>query len=84
MRKLIFTDLDGTLLDYKTYSYKKASKALSLIKKDKIPLIFCTSKTKAEIEYYGKELNNKHLKHSSLVHSCMHVQLFEKILVARD
>ncbi|MDP6547622.1 MAG: HAD-IIB family hydrolase [Candidatus Woesearchaeota archaeon] len=60
MRKLIFTDLDGTLLDYKTYSYKKASKALSLIKKDKIPLIFCTSKTKAEIEYYRKELDNKH------------------------
>ena len=60
MQKLIFTDLDGTLLDYKTYSYRKALKSLSLIKKNKIPLIFCTSKTKAEIEYYRKKLNNKH------------------------
>lgn len=58
--KIIFTDLDGTLLDHDTYSYIKALPALKKIKKLKIPLIICTSKTKAEIEYYRKELKNNH------------------------
>jgi len=57
--KLIFTDLDGTLLD-DNYSFKKARPALSLIKKKKVPLIICTSKTRSEIEFYRKKLNNNH------------------------
>lgn len=57
MQKIIFTDLDGTLLD-KNYSFKKAIPALKLLKKEKIPLIICTSKTRAEIEYYGNKLKN--------------------------
>jgi len=60
MQKIIFTDLDGTLLDYKTYSYIKVSKVLKLINKNKIPLIFCSSKTRDEIEYYRKKLDNMH------------------------
>jgi len=60
MKKIIFTDLDGTMLDYKTYSYEKSLKAIKLLKKDDIPLIFCSSKTKAEIEHYRKKLNNNH------------------------
>jgi len=59
MQKIIFTDLDGTLLDHDTYSYAKAKQALSLIKKNKVPLIICTSKTRAEIETYQKKLGNK-------------------------
>jgi len=55
---IIFTDLDGTLLN-KKYSYSSASQALTLIKKQKIPLVICTSKTRAEIEYYRKKLRNK-------------------------
>ena len=55
---IIFTDLDGTLLD-KRYSWKKASKALAMIRKKKIPLVFCTSKTKAESEFWQKKLRNK-------------------------
>jgi len=58
-KRVIFTDLDGTLLDHKTYSYNKAKKSLNLIKKNKVPLIFCTSKTRTEIEYYRKKINNK-------------------------
>lgn len=50
MKTLIFTDLDGTLLDHKTYSYEKATQALQLCKNKNIPLIFTTSKTKAEVE----------------------------------
>jgi len=56
---IIFTDLDGTLLDSK-YSFEKAKPALKLIKKKKIPLILCSSKTKTEIEYYRKKLKNTH------------------------
>jgi mannosyl-3-phosphoglycerate phosphatase len=56
---IIFSDLDGTLLDSR-YSYKKALPALSLLKKNKIPLILCSSKTRSEIEYYRKKLQNPH------------------------
>lgn len=56
---LIFSDLDGTLLDDKTYSFEKAKDALNLIKKLKIPLILTSSKTKKEIEYYRNKLKNK-------------------------
>lgn len=46
---LIFTDLDGTLLDHETYSYEPARPALEAIKARSIPLIFATSKTASEI-----------------------------------
>ncbi|TNF52587.1 HAD-IIB family hydrolase [bacterium] len=56
---VIFTDLDGTLLDSR-YSWKKAASSLKLIQQKSIPLIFCSSKTRAEIELLRKKLNNKH------------------------
>ncbi len=59
MEKVIFTDLDGTLLDHDTYSYAAAKDALKIVKKQKIPLVFCTSKTRAEIEHYRKKFGNK-------------------------
>jgi mannosyl-3-phosphoglycerate phosphatase len=59
-KMIIFTDLDGTLLDYSTYSFEKAMPALNLIKQNKMPLVICSSKTKKEIEYYRKKLNNDH------------------------
>ena len=60
MKKIIFTDLDGTLLGHDTYSYVKAKPAFNLISKRKIPLVICTSKTRAEIEEYRKKLGNRH------------------------
>ena len=60
MKFVIFTDLDGTLLDPETYSFQKALPALKLIKKSEIPLVFSTSKTRAETEFYRKKLENKH------------------------
>ena len=54
---IIFTDLDATLLDYHSYSYREAAPALSMIRKYKIPLILISSKTRSEIEYYQKQLN---------------------------
>src|SRR5512135_1967349 len=55
---IIFTDLDGTLLDPSTYSFDKAQPALDLIRQRNIPLVLCSSKTKKEIEYYRKKLDN--------------------------
>jgi mannosyl-3-phosphoglycerate phosphatase len=61
MKKIIiFTDLDGTLLDYSTYSFDAALPALQLIKERNIPLIICSSKTRKEIEYYRIKLSNRH------------------------
>jgi mannosyl-3-phosphoglycerate phosphatase len=57
---LIITDLDGTLLNPRSYSFKAALPALQLIQKLRIPLIFCSSKTRAEIEVYRKKLKNHH------------------------
>lgn len=61
MRKnIVFTDLDGTLLDHYTYSFEKAIPALELLREKNIPLVLCSSKTRKEIEYYRKELANNH------------------------
>lgn len=57
---IIFTDLDGTLLHPKAYSFEEAGPALGLIKEEGIPLILCSSKTRAEMEVYLKKLENKH------------------------
>jgi mannosyl-3-phosphoglycerate phosphatase len=53
---LIFTDLDGTLLDSDSYSFEPALPALREIKKREVPLILCSSKTRAELELYRKDL----------------------------
>jgi len=45
---LIFTDLDGTLLDHDTYSFEPALPALHYVSELSIPVIICTSKTRAE------------------------------------
>lgn len=60
MKPVVFTDLDGTLLDYSSYSFKEALPALRILKDKKIPLIICSSKTRKEIEYYRKNLGNDH------------------------
>jgi mannosyl-3-phosphoglycerate phosphatase len=60
MKKIIFSDLDGTLLDHENYSYKQAENALELLKEKETPLIFCTSKTRKEIEFWREKLDNKH------------------------
>ncbi len=47
---VVFTDLDGTLLDHNTYEWKEAEPALNLCKKLNVPLVFVSSKTRAEME----------------------------------
>lgn len=53
---LIFTDLDGTLLDHDTYSYAPANDALEKLRETKTPLILASSKTAAEIAPLRSEL----------------------------
>jgi mannosyl-3-phosphoglycerate phosphatase len=57
---VIFTDLDGTLLDRDTYSFEPAKPALDLIKRKGVPLVLSSSKTRAEIELYRKKMENAH------------------------
>ena len=57
---LVFTDLDGTLLDHHSYSWAPASQALSRIAKRDIPLILSSSKTRGEILKLRRQLHNRH------------------------
>lgn len=57
MNKIIYTDMDGTLLDHNTYSYEPAVAMLDYIKEKKIPLILTSSKTRNEIILWQKKLN---------------------------
>lgn len=50
MNKLIvFSDLDGTLLNHETYDYTPALETLSTLQSKNIPVILASSKTAAEI-----------------------------------
>jgi mannosyl-3-phosphoglycerate phosphatase len=55
-RLLIFTDLDGTLLDHDTYDFSPALPALAALRAAQAPLILCSSKTFAEMKYWGELL----------------------------
>lgn len=57
---LIFTDLDGTLLEREDYSYAAALPALGLIETRNIPLILNSSKTVTEILALRTGLGNQH------------------------
>lgn len=57
---LIFTDLDGSLLDHHSYSHMAADSTLKYLQQNKIPVIPCSSKTQAEIEKLRLDLNNPH------------------------
>jgi mannosyl-3-phosphoglycerate phosphatase len=57
---LVFTDLDGTLLDHDDYSFSAAEPALTLLHQRQIPLIPTTSKTPAEMQVLQSALHNTH------------------------
>jgi mannosyl-3-phosphoglycerate phosphatase len=56
-RLIVFTDLDGTLLDQNTYSHRASLPALRKLQALKMPVILCSSKTRAEIEPLWHELS---------------------------
>jgi len=57
---VLFTDLDGTLLDHDTYSWEPARTALERLKLERIPWLLVTSKTRAEVELWRRRLGNTH------------------------
>jgi mannosyl-3-phosphoglycerate phosphatase len=59
-RLVVITDLDGTLLDHETYSHSAAQEALDLVERQRIPLILCSSKTRAEMELIQTDLRLRH------------------------
>jgi mannosyl-3-phosphoglycerate phosphatase len=59
MRIIVFTDLDGTLLDHHSYLWAAAAPALAELRQRRIPLIFCTSKTRTEVQSLRREMGNQ-------------------------
>jgi len=57
---LVFSDLDGSLLDHYDYSFAPAQPALDALERLGIPLILSSSKTRAEILDLRDELANEH------------------------
>lgn len=53
---IIFTDLDGTLLDHDTYEWAPAAHVLDVLKARRIPVVLNSSKTLAELRPLRAEL----------------------------
>ena len=50
VRTVVFSDLDGTLLD-ENYSFEITRPVIARLKALKVPIVLCSSKTRLEIEY---------------------------------
>ena len=59
-RLVVFSDLDGTLLDHATYEFDAARPALDRMRRESVPLVLCTSKTRAEVEPLRRTLGTGH------------------------
>ena len=57
---IVFSDLDGTLLDHHTYGFHGAQRALDCLSRHGVPVILTTSKTMAEVVRIRQQLNNVH------------------------
>lgn len=57
---VLFTDLDGTLLDHETYRWQPARDALAALAAQGYPLVINSSKTASEIRSLRSELGNHH------------------------
>jgi mannosyl-3-phosphoglycerate phosphatase len=53
---VVYTDLDGTLLDHDSYTFEPALPALHRLASLNVPVIPVTSKTMAELRVLGREL----------------------------
>jgi mannosyl-3-phosphoglycerate phosphatase len=56
---VIFTDLDGTLLDARRYTFEAAIPGLRKVREAGVPLVICTSKSQAEIQFWREQLDNR-------------------------
>ena len=58
-RVIVITDLDGCLLDPVTYDYREALDTIYMLQKMGIPIVFCSTKTRVEQEYFRSRLGMK-------------------------
>ena len=57
---LVYSDLDGSLLNHDDYNYEAAKPLIAHLERDRVPLILNTSKTRAELLSLRKALDNHH------------------------
>ncbi len=55
---IVFTDLDGTLLDRATYSYAPAAPSLAHLRARNVPVVLVTSKNRAEVSALRERMGN--------------------------
>ncbi len=55
-KAIIFADIDGTIVDA-DYSFRETEPIIKQLLEQGAILVFCSSKTKSEIEFYQKKLN---------------------------
>lgn len=55
---VVFSDLDGTLLDHHTYDWAPAAPVIAALADRGIPLVLTSSKTRREIEAWRRRLGN--------------------------
>jgi mannosyl-3-phosphoglycerate phosphatase family protein len=56
---VIISDVDGAILDQQNYSYERSLPAISRLLSLNVPLVLCSSKTRAEMHRLWKELHLK-------------------------
>jgi mannosyl-3-phosphoglycerate phosphatase family protein len=54
--KVVFSDIDGTLIDTFTREYGRSKELVERLKESSIPVILCSSKTRAEQDVIRKDL----------------------------
>ena len=57
----VITDLDGCLLDARTYDAGPARGVLRRLRREGVPLVLCTSKTRVEVAHLFRQLGGPHL-----------------------
>ncbi len=55
-RVVVITDLDGCLLHPFKYSYEEAEDIIDYLRDNNIPIVFCSTKTRVEQEFFRKKL----------------------------
>jgi mannosyl-3-phosphoglycerate phosphatase len=60
MTTVVFTDLDGSLLDRDTYRWDATIPALEHVERRAVPLVLVTGKTRAEVQGWRQRLGNNH------------------------
>lgn len=60
MFPIVVTDIDGTLLDHDTYGFAPALPAIRLLEREGIPLVLCSSRTRAEIAWLQAQIGIRH------------------------